>query len=65
MLLPRDAPSFQPPAGITPNFVNPDSLRPATIGVGVVVEVLAFVFVVLRLLANSSDGRKLWWNDGM
>ncbi|MCJ1239908.1 hypothetical protein MMC14_007906 [Varicellaria rhodocarpa] len=63
MLLPRDAPSFQPPAGITPNFVNPDSLRPATIGVGVVVEVLAFVFVVLRLLANSSDGRKLWWND--
>ena len=50
---------------MTSNFVNPKSLRVTTISVGVIVQTAAVIFVGLRLIANSSGRRTLWWNDCM
>lgn len=58
-----DIPAGKPPPGVKPNFVNPASLEPATIAVTVILQTVETVLVGLRLLANSSGGRKLWWND--
>lgn len=61
--LPDDVPVKRPPPGMTSNFVNPKSLRVTTISVGVIVQTAAVIFVGLRLIANSSGRRTLWWND--
>lgn len=44
---------------------DPDNIQPWLVEVVTSMTVLAFVAVLLRLLARRLKGQKLWWDDGI
>lgn len=58
-----DIPAGLPPPGVTPNFVNPPSLRDPTITANAVFLSLSTVFVLLRIYTRKWLTRMLKWDD--
>lgn len=54
-----------PPPGVTPNFVNPQTIAPAIVAIGVVMAILTVSFVLLRLYSNHHAKRKFGIDDCM
>ena len=52
-----------PPPGVQSNFVDPPSMVPATIAVGIIFIILTTLFVAIRLYANYHAVRKLALDD--
>jgi hypothetical protein len=52
------------PNGQPPNFVDPPSLQPAMLAVGITLIVLGGTILALRLYANLKHSRKLYLDDG-
>ena len=52
-------PATVPPAGVLPNFVDPPSLLPATIGVSTVMVALTLFFVAIRVFLALQSKHKL------
>lgn len=56
-------PAGKPPPGISPNFVNPQTLAPAMLAVSIVMMTWALLFVIFRLYANFHGPRGLGIDD--
>ena len=56
-------PALEPPAGVIPNFVNPESLTTVTVIVMTICISLATVGLGLRVTARFYIDRKLHWDD--
>lgn len=56
-------PAGYPPPGVTPNFINPPSLAPATIGVCSTLITLAILAIVARITFNFGSTRRLGSDD--
>ena len=63
---PSNVPALAPPAGITPNFVNPYTLSPAFVATAVICLLFATAALIIRLATSlfASD-KKLRIEDGM
>jgi len=51
------------PNGDPPNFIDPPTLAPAVLGVGVTLIIISGIFLILRLIANFKNTRKLGLDD--
>ena len=58
-----EIPLHEPPAGISSNFVNPQTLAPAINAVSVVMMIWAVSFVTVRLYTNTQASRHLKVDD--
>ena len=56
-------PALAPPAGVVPNFTNPESKGPIFVIVGTILLVLMVVFLSNRIYTKSFIVRKLSWDD--
>ncbi|KAL9019563.1 MAG: hypothetical protein Q9185_003183 [Variospora sp. 1 TL-2023] len=57
-------PALRPPAGVTPNFVNPASRAPGVIAATAVISAVMLLFVVARVYAKVAYARsQLGWED--
>ncbi len=54
-------PSLQPPPGVQPNFVDPDSLLPIYVATTVVCVVFASLATATRLLVKMTNLRSMYW----
>ncbi len=54
-------PSLQPPPGVQPNFVDPDSLLPIYVATMVVCMVFASLATAARLLVKMTNLRSMYW----
>ena len=55
--------NLTPPPGITPNFVDPQTLAPTILAVSVVMMIWVLLFVIIRLYANFHAPRGLGIDD--
>lgn len=51
------------PNGSPPNFIDPPSLEPAFLGVGISLITLSAILLSIRILANYKHAGKLWVDD--
>ena len=58
-----ETPAGIPPPGVTPNFIDPQTLVPALIAVNLVMILWTISFVVIRLYVNSHARRGLAMDD--
>ncbi|KAI9794021.1 MAG: hypothetical protein M1816_006646 [Peltula sp. TS41687] len=57
-------PALKPPPGVTPNFVDPPTLRPYLIGTAVACGSVSGLFVLLRMYTKVFISRSFGWDDG-
>jgi len=62
---PSQIPLAVNPNGDPPNFINPPSLAPAMLEVGVTLIIISRILVILRLVTNLKNTGKLGLNDCM
>lgn len=55
--------SQQPPPGVEPNFVNPESTASTAIAVTVLFTVIMFIFVCMRVYTKLFVSRAKGWDD--
>ena len=51
------------PSGAPPNFDNPPTLAPVTLGISVTMSIITAAFVMVRLYTNAKGVRKLGLDD--
>ena len=56
-------PAGQPPPGIGPNFIDPQTLTPTIVAISVIMMTWAILFVIVRLYANAHAQRGLRIDD--
>ena len=56
-------PAGQPPPGIGPNFIDPQTLTPTIVAISIIMMRWAISFVILRLYANAHAQRDLRIDD--
>lgn len=62
---PSTIPIAPNPNGDPPNFVDPPSLAPAVLGVGMALIIISGIFVMLRLITNLKNTGRLALDDCM
>lgn len=58
-----ELPGLLPPAGMTPNPKNPDSLENVYTGVATTIIIMMVLLVTNRQYTKYFIIRKLWWDD--
>lgn len=51
------------PDGAPPNFIDPPSLEPAFLGVGISLMTISAILLAIRIIANYKHVGKLWFDD--
>lgn len=59
----RPTGGLRPPPGVTPNFVNPDSLRPYFIVTFAVCVTVTSIFVLIRVYTKTFIAKSQTWED--
>jgi hypothetical protein len=59
-----EIPALQPPPGVRPNFIDPESQAPGMMIANGIITAVMLVFVLLRLYTKAFLTKGLFWEDG-
>ena len=57
-------PALAPPAGVVPNFIDPESRAYAVLVGSGVITAVTLIFVILRLYTKAFVTKAIGWEDG-